>query len=326
MSQPPPMRVESISYQSPVPGRPGILTAVGVMSIVVASLSMIGSCASVVNTIAMQIIPGGRFVPTTSPTTLPAPVTITTATAMPMEQRQIVVATFNSQITLSPQRQEMLDKLLAQAGADMFYGSEISTENVKKNISESGQLPGANGEAGNDYFIISTGRIELTDDHAVYSPTHGESVRVYNNASDDPTTTPSPSTSTLPTAMAFSTASVSSNRGVAIFYGATALISLGLAIFLLIAGILMLRNSRRSRRMHLIYAWLKIPTVIVAGSAYLWMAQGMFSSMPTSVGGTQAMLALGIWELVQAAIACAYPIALLIILNRKTTKDYFDGQ
>src|SRR5450432_2803042 len=192
MSQPPPIRVETISYQAPEPGRPGILTAVGVMSIVIASLSMMTSCGGVVNMIMMQFIPRGGFVPTTSPATLPAPIPVAPAATMPTEQRRIVVSVFNSQVALSPRRQKMLDMLLVQAGSDMFYGSEISQEDVKKSISETGRLPGANDQPGNDYFVLGTGRIELADDVAVFSPTRGESVRVYRNPADDPTTLPSP--------------------------------------------------------------------------------------------------------------------------------------
>src|SRR5207344_445471 len=50
----------------------------------------------------------------------------------------------------------------------------------------------------------------------------------------------------------------------AIIVGIESVLSLALAIYLLVAGILTLRQSLRGRQLHLIYAIIKIPLVIVA--------------------------------------------------------------
>src|SRR5439155_10571257 len=90
-----------------------------------------------------------------------------------------------------------------------------------------------------------------------------------------------------------------------------------LAIYLLIIGIMVMRDSRRARGLHLIYATLKIPLVIVASiAAWLAMTNMMSSMTPPGTPGPPPAVFNAIMAasaVVQGCIALAYPMALLFI-------------
>lgn len=102
---------------------------------------------------------------------------------------------------------------------------------------------------------------------------------------------------------------------------ASAMASLGLAVYLLVCGIMTLRQSPRGRRLHFIYVGIKLPLAVVAGVASAWATHDLMAS----VGGSAAptvfpAVASGALPLI---LGIAYPIALLIALNLKATRDYY---
>ncbi|HEY1629275.1 MAG TPA: hypothetical protein VGF52_05420, partial [Tepidisphaeraceae bacterium] len=215
---PPPMRVEQIEYQPSKSGRPGILTAVGVISIVIASLGVLSGCAGLVNALVFGFIGFGstssRTIPSTAPTTSSSSFfVLSNPMQMPAPQQQIVVAAMNARHALSPPRQAMLNKLLAQQGNNFFMG-QISISSVAASISDAGTLPSDGTTPGNDYFVIATGRIEIGDDQAVYSPTAGDDVRVYANGSSVQT---SQSRTTAPSMTTFAYSRTASGAGMGAF-------------------------------------------------------------------------------------------------------------
>jgi cellulose synthase/poly-beta-1,6-N-acetylglucosamine synthase-like glycosyltransferase len=124
--------------------------------------------------------------------------------------------------------------------------------------------------------------------------------------------------------MAFSaTSSSSSMMFLPVFYGITGVCDFLLAIFLMICGILVLRNSPHARRGHLIYAGLKIPIALVEVVVYVWMMKSVFASMSTA-GGANAFVIIS--AAIQGAISCAYPIALLIVMNQRSVKEYYQSR
>jgi hypothetical protein len=108
-------------------------------------------------------------------------------------------------------------------------------------------------------------------------------------------------------------------------------LSLGVAIFLIIAGSLMLRNSPSAARLHRIYVVLKVPLIVAAALATYWT----FTSMMNSLGamnmpgqGSAAISSMsGMMGALQAAMSAAaaliYPVALLIVLAVRSNKEYF---
>jgi hypothetical protein len=115
---------------------------------------------------------------------------------------------------------------------------------------------------------------------------------------------------------------------------ATSVVGLGLAILLLVAGIQLLRDSPNAVRMHWWYAILKIPLVIAATAASVWLWSSLMQSMFVPPPGSPATVAapptaplqsmmMHISTLIGAAISLTYPVALIFLLRTRTLRDYF---
>jgi hypothetical protein len=103
------------------------------------------------------------------------------------------------------------------------------------------------------------------------------------------------------------------------------------AILLIVAGSLMLRNSPKSDRLHRIYVYLKVPLVMAAAVATYWMYSAMMSGIGSmsqyNAGASHSFTfatTFALFEaIIMAAFALAYPVALLIVLTRKSSQAYF---
>ena len=103
-----------------------------------------------------------------------------------------------------------------------------------------------------------------------------------------------------------------------------AIASLGLAVYLLVVGIMTLRQSPRGRRLHLVYACIKIPLAIAAGVASAQVARDFAASMAAMPGGAAGAGGFSLFSgIVPAVLGCAYPIALLVVLNLKPVREYY---
>lgn len=103
--------------------------------------------------------------------------------------------------------------------------------------------------------------------------------------------------------------------------------SFGLAIYLLVIGILVLRESPRGRKLHLVYAMLKIPVTILGAVAGWWVTTSFFDAFMAAAGSAATpagMFSAGI-GMILGAIGLIYPIALLIALQSRTVKDYYNS-
>ena len=207
----PPLPVQSLDYSTPPrSGRPGILTAVGVVSIVIGALSVLMACSSLFTSIAFQVMPrmaAGTVTVTSASSSSSTTTTTTTATTMPAF--------------------------------------------------------------------------------------------------------PFPARDTTALVMGVS----------------DAVLRLALAVLVILAGILVLRDHRLGRKLHLIWAWVKIPASLFAAVAYMFTMRGMFSAMPVAPGSPvtpqfmSTMMLLG--GLMQAAIACAYPVGVLIVMKTRTVREFY---
>jgi hypothetical protein len=103
----------------------------------------------------------------------------------------------------------------------------------------------------------------------------------------------------------------------------TALVSLGLAVYLLICGIMALRQSPRARRWHLIYASIKLPLAVAGAVASALVARDMMASIGAAGPGASTWGFSLFSGAVPLVLGCAYPVALLIALNLKQVKDYY---
>ena len=186
----PPLPVQPIVYSSPVAQRPGMITAIGVLSIVIGSLGLLFNGIAGLQSFGMMMISNLTKTAAVAQQAKQAAVAAKTARpvdplSMPAEDRQKVVRGLAMHRAISKPRREQLDALLAKCGRQIFKlrGADLTVEVVRVGVNESGQLPDAKGGEGPDFFIVGEGRIELADDFAKFTPGNGaEIVRV--SASD----------------------------------------------------------------------------------------------------------------------------------------------
>ena len=93
---------------------------------------------------------------------------------------------------------------------------------------------------------------------------------------------------------------------------ATAVGQLALAVYLLVIGILTLRQSPRGRQLHWVFVGLKVPIAVAAAAAVGWL-------WPSLSGGTGGWN----WWAVPALAGLAYPVALALVLRGRSARDYY---
>jgi len=111
-------------------------------------------------------------------------------------------------------------------------------------------------------------------------------------------------------------------------------LGLALALYLLVAGIFMLRASPYAVRLHWWYVLLKIPLVIATTAVTVWMWSGlmksMLTTMPAPAPGAPAAATMQSWMMhittfIGALLSLAYPIALIFVLRSRTVRNYFNA-
>jgi hypothetical protein len=191
------------------PSRPGIVTAIGVTSIVVASLSLIGTLWTAGSLLWLSTVasyagalgggtPGGPFGPgpapavpsaTTAPVVEGARSVVVESGGLDSGARAAVAEGLSQLQFLTSPRLEQLDVLLAKSGRDIFptLGTAPSAGAVESAILGHGTSLSADpGAPGSDYFRTRAGRFELHDDRAAFYPTRGEIVRVSTLTTSNP--------------------------------------------------------------------------------------------------------------------------------------------
>ena len=100
-----------------------------------------------------------------------------------------------------------------------------------------------------------------------------------------------------------------------------------LAIYLLICGILILRQHNASAKMHVIYAVLKIALVILGAIGWTQLLSDWTTTSYVTRGSvaTGGLTSVWIGVMIGAVLSVAYPIALLIALRTKTAREYFQS-
>jgi hypothetical protein len=110
-------------------------------------------------------------------------------------------------------------------------------------------------------------------------------------------------------------------------YLALSVVGLGLAVMLLVAGIMVTARSPRARRLHLIYACVKIPVALGGGMAFAWLMGQLVGSVAAATPGATAATntVVLVWGLVLGGVGCIYPVALLIALNARSVREYYNS-
>jgi hypothetical protein len=200
-----PVPVLPVEYTFGQP-RPGVITVIGIVSIVLASLGLltglVGGLYAVGFTIASAV---SSSVATMPPTSAPS-ATVTAIGGSDAQDsadeldagprglappaRLVIAAGLARKHPFDDEKKNRLHELLAKGGQEIFPAATNGSPSVAaivNDVTESAELPSADGSAeGPIYFIVGTGKIELYDDHAVFFPTsHGQPVRIAKGVSID---------------------------------------------------------------------------------------------------------------------------------------------
>jgi hypothetical protein len=99
-------------------------------------------------------------------------------------------------------------------------------------------------------------------------------------------------------------------------------LSLGLAVLLLIAGVFVLRNSPHGRKLHLIFAYAKIPLALLTLATWVSLTSG-FSALSRGPAAATPTWAFSLLYVIPTLLAMIYPVALLIVFHTRTVRDYY---
>jgi len=103
-------------------------------------------------------------------------------------------------------------------------------------------------------------------------------------------------------------------------------INILLAVYLLVSGVVTLRNSPSGGKLHRIYAWIKILVTLGTATATWWMWDDFYGGIMTPTPGSPnppfgmvstMMTGFGV------LVGLAYPIALLFMLRSKSAREYY---
>ena len=185
--------VAALAYSLPTTGgvapRPGLLTALGVTSIVgslATALTCVGliAFAAVIYIVAkgadLAIAQQARQAPPPSyllPAGRPVVRPIAGPDGFADPQRAAVVGAIESIHPLRPPRRAQLDMILARAGKKILpatAGQNLTADAVREAVSDHGELFSGNRKAPPpEYFTTASGRLELYDERAVFYPGDG---------------------------------------------------------------------------------------------------------------------------------------------------------
>ena len=296
--------------------RPGLVTSIGVCSIIVAVLqagTAIMVCFMAFGLYILSIVPPPQpYVPTVANTNYPD--------GLPIDRAAMLTDRMTEIASLTPARRLSLDALLRQSGRDVapnMLNGDITAEKVKRLI-----VTHAKTSDGHDLILVPEGRIELSDTEATFEPEGSTQVVTVDTAKMGlnvivPLASPTPVNATP---------KVNVNPLRFVTWFVTSIASGLLCILLLIAGILALRGSKGGRRAHLWWAWLKLPVALLGA-----IGGGLMIETLTDVGSQnnpQTSAAAGavtgvVVGVVQAALSVGYIIAVIVVMNARSVRAWF---
>jgi len=327
-------------YPYNIRSRPAFVSVIGGTAIVVAILSLLASAVAGIASMGMIIgsqvatQQAARYTASASVKVAPVGDDAVARDGLAAYTRSTIIDVLARDQRLSEAQQTQLHKLLAKCGKSIFpiaAGSAPSPQRIRTSVSESGRLAGLHAKEDATYFIVGTGKIEVYGDRALFVPnTPGaQTVRVQDGIKTDdeaetdnqPVSTPAPWFAPASPATPYHVRSAATAITML-----DAALSAALAIYLLVVGILVLRQHPRGRMLQTIFAILKIPLAIVCAIGWLWAITDHYTTGYGAVAspGTQFAVAQ-LWMVVFLVAGLAYPIAVLVVMRSRTIKDYYAG-
>ena len=303
--------------------RPGVIIAMGVLSIVFSVAFALSAGFSLLMTIGLAASPGRQVY---SSTTMSAP----TPDGIGQAPRSLISLRIQQMTMLSSARKDVLDGFLAQKGTEVDPHARRLTDpnRAAKMITAAGALP-----EGETFIDFNRGRMTLTDTRARFEPTGTTHVIEVDFSAVDPA--PGEQGFVPQGVLAQSAATSSGATTIPVVMpkmGATSIalqtingiMAVALALLLLIAGIFTVQSKALGRRLHLVWAWLKLASAVFGAIATYTMyveimklsaASGGANTVPAnSIAIVMALMSIG--------VAVLYPIAVLIVMNLRSVKNY----
>lgn len=302
--------VAELAYASLGAKRPWLVTGIGVTSIVVASLSLLGALYSGMMLIPMLMFTTGTFAGGAGMATATTPAnTLTAADA------DAIVAVLDSQTAISPADQKLLAEALVATEspfappADGNWTSGYVTGQISGySVSNFG------GTSYTSFNLNNGGTISLNAGTVgfMYWDANGSFTNVSYGPNGATTTS-----SGFGGNMGPQVSKLSIGIQIASF-----VISLGLAVLLLIAGIQTVRGLSSGRKLHLWWAWPKMGAAALGAAAwYLWF-NGMFAGI-SGPGASPSTSPAWIMAIRSFAVAIIWPITVLILLRARSVRAYY---
>ncbi len=329
-----------LDYSTPRNRRPGIVTAVGIISIIVASLGLLRSSGQLLFTAGMLLAAQVGFTPG-------AGSAVTDGATLSPEDIETIISALDPGQALPTGDRQMLATALA--GADLplaspppgqpwtqqhvtqqftFATGAVATRPATTRASDGGAGRGNVRRTGTTTFNTAGGTITIGQTVVITAslPTGGVS------------------TTTLDARGSMSRVQIATNMvgalslPAALASLAAELFHLGLSVLLLVAGILALRASSRSPVLHRRWAWLKLLAIALGTAVGIWASLQMWDSAgmrvtTTTAGGaavTTNPMAGVRWAMVaqavvMALIGCIYPIVVLVVHRLRQVRAYYAG-
>lgn len=297
--------------------RPGAVIAIGVLSIVFAVTFFFSASFYTLAAIGLTTAP----VRSTS-SSVPANFTTASPDGIGEGPRHLLMDRVNQLAPLSPARQVAFEQFLIHQGAelDVRVRTLASADLADRII-----VGSSHGEDGADLIDFANGRLTLRDTEAIYEPTGTTRlITVTVDASAPLSHTAQFGTTTMP-AVTSTRAMISGST--LLTMGTGGVFNVLLALLLMAAGILTLRTRPIGRRLHLWWAGLKfLGAILSAVGVYLFYDDMM--TITSASNGTNAAMATPvslIMSLLSLGFALLYPIAVLIVMNTRSVKNYLSS-
>lgn len=335
------------------PYRPGSVTALGILSIIVASLTFVGVVIGVAQaSVQLAMVQASRAMAmVTAAQRAQAQQQQQAAVAaglpakeqgLPPVERDVAISVFAARQSLSNERMAQLDAVLAEGGQTILsVRPGFMTSGVVRAAIQSTAVgrSARSNQAGPAIFNLSKGALELYDDHAVFRPEdHAqETIRAQGDASAylaahaDPTATanfPAPSNTAAATVPPPPPANLTRAAGTAM--GMTMLeagLSFLLAIYLLVTGIITVRGVRAGGLMHWIYVAIKTFLVVLAFIAWAQFDQALTKlRTATAVPGFTAPSGTSTFAMGMSTLAAGYLMLVIVLLLIPATREFYRKQ
>jgi hypothetical protein len=300
MSSLPPRPVQLLDYAFIPRSRPGLVTTIGVLSVIFGSLGILShGCGTIYSTLFFVAV-----VAVPSPAANPAPAGVS---ADDVEASRDDPAT---QPAMTAAKVDAIVSAIQQKAGRPLNEQQIAT--IRSTLASSDQqLVDASSDAG--MFVSSvqvqpdgTAQIQFGRGGLLVVGPRGQTLMNYTGRN--------PFLGPLGGSPAPFVAGI-----------AMAAVNLGLAIYLLVIGILVLRDSPRGGWLHWVYVWLRIPTAIASGLAVAWMmgslARGFAPGAAVPIPAATEVFnrfAVGL-----AVVGCLYPLALIFVLRTGSVRAYY---